>query len=200
MSTLQKQPGVFDLFNTLLDEYSVYAQFYSYVANKYPIDLEPQEFIRHFFQYRREPAFANSKKPYKELVQLAYLRLVEDGDVGDLELLFDMYRGMDFLPGIKEVLTGLQEKFSFFALTNCDNDLIERIDIPSKSPVIFERVFTSEDNGVYKPNPASYQRVVDYIKLPANEIIYASSHQWDLQASRNFGFNSKNIGELKDLL
>ena len=100
------------------------------------------------------------------------------------------------MPGIKEMLVGLQEKFRFFALTNCDNDLIERVNLSSKSPVRFERIFTAEDSGVYKPNPAAYQKVAGYIQLPASKIIYASSHQWDLDASKQFGFNSKSIEEL----
>ncbi len=200
MSTLPKQPVVFDLFNTLLDESSVYAEFYSHVSTKYPLNLGSQEFISQFFQYRREPIFADTKKPYKDLVRLAYIRLVEGADEGDLETLFDMYGGMDFLPGIREVLTGLQGKFRFFALTNCDDDLVKRIDISSKSPVSFERIFTSEESGVYKPNPAAYQKVVDYIRLPANEIIYVSSHQWDINASKKFGFNSKSVEELKALI
>lgn len=196
MQNTQKQPVIFDLFNTLLDETSVYAEFYSYVSGRYPINLGSQEFISRFFQYRREPVFADTKKPYKELVRSAYFRLVESGDEGDLEILFSMYGSMDFLPGIREMLTGLQEKFRFFALTNCDTNLIKRIDIPSKSPVGFERIFTSEENGVYKPNPQAYQKVVDYIRLPANETIYVSSHQWDLSASKEFGFNSKTLEEL----
>src|SRR3989338_4446777 len=200
MQNTQKQPIIFDLFNTLLDESSVYLQFYSYVSGKYSINLGSQEFINRFFQYRREPIFADSKKPYKDLVELAYLKLIETGSAEDLEILFGMYRSMDFLPGIREMLIGLEGKFRFFALTNCDNDLIGRIDLHSKSSVQFERIFTAEVNGVYKPNPVAYQRVVDYIKLPANETIYASSHQWDLQASKDFGFNSKTIEELKVLL
>ena len=191
-----KQIVVFDLFNTLLDEASVYTEFYSYASGRHTISLEVQEFVSRFFQYRREPVFADTKKPYKELVRLAYQRLVEGGDEEDLEILFDMYRSMDFLPGIKEMLAGLRGKFRFFGLTNCDNDLIGRIDIPSKSPVIFEKIFTSEENGIYKPNHGAYQKVVDYIGLPAGRVIYASSHQWDLTASREFGFNSKTLEEL----
>lgn len=72
--------------------------------------------------------------------------------------------------------------------------------LESKSPVKFEKIFTSEDNGVYKPNPGSYERVVDYIKLSASEIIYVSSNKWDSISSKEFGFNSKKIGELKALI
>jgi|TARA_Y100000310_G_scaffold91835_1_gene89285 2-haloacid dehalogenase len=191
------QPIVFDLLNTLLDESKIYNKFYSYVLKKYPIDIRPQEFINRFFQYQREHIFANSKKPFKEIVKLAYIKLVKDADVKDLEILFKAHKDIVFLPGIKEMLMKLQKKYQFFVLTNCSNDLVKMIDLPSKSLVKFEKIFTSEDNGVYKPNPGSYEKVIDYINLPANKIIYISSNEWDLKASKEFGFNVKSIGDMK---
>jgi len=98
------------------------------------------------------------------------------------------------------MLIRLSNKSRFFILTNCSNDLVRSINIESKSPVKFEKIFTSEDNCAYKPNPGSYEKVVEYIKLPRNNIIYVSSNKWDLDASRNFGFNSKSMEELKDLI
>ncbi len=192
-----KQPIVFDLLNTLLDESEIYNKFYSYIFKKYPINIGHQEFIKQFFQYQREQIFANSKKPFKEIVKMAYLKLVKDADARDLEVLFNLHKDIAFLPGIKEILVKLQQKFRFFVLTNCTNDLVALMDLPSKSLVKFEKVFTSEDNGVYKPNPGSYEKIIDYIKLPRNNIIYASSNEWDTRSSREFGFNSKSIEELK---
>lgn len=192
-----KQPIVFDLLNTLLDESEIYNKFYSYILKKYTINLRPQDFIEQFFQYQREHIFKNSKKPFKEIVKMAYLKLVKGADIKDLEVLFNLHKDIAFLPGIKEMLVKLQQKCRFFVLTNCANDLVALMDLPSKSPVKFEKIFTSEDNGVYKPNPGSYEKIIDCIKLPRNNIIYASSNEWDLKSSREFGFNSKSIEELK---
>ncbi len=191
------QPIVFDLLDTLLDESGIYKKFYSQISKKYSLDLEPQEFINRFFQYQRENIFANSKKPFKEIVKLAYIKLVKDADVKDLEILFKTHKNIVFLPGIKEMLMKLQKKYRFFVLTNCSNDLVKMMNLSSKSPVKFEKIFTSEDNGVYKPNQESYEKVIDYINLPANKIIYISSNEWDLKASKEFGFNIKSIEDIK---
>ncbi len=195
-----KQPIVFDLLNTLLDESEIYNKFYSYILKKYTISVGHQEFIKQFFQYQREQIFANSKKPFKEIIKTAYLRLLEDADARDLEILFNMHKGIRFLPGIKEMLLNLHKNYMFFILTNCDNELVELMDLYRKSPVKFEKIFTSEDNGAYKPNPGSYEKIIDYIKLPRSNIIYASSNEWDLKSSREFGFNSKSVEELKALI
>ena len=156
-----------------------------------------QEFIKQFFQYQREQIFVNSKKPFKEIVGIAYLKLVKDADAGDLEILFNLHKDIKFLPGIKEMLLKLHKNYEFFILTNCANELIGMMDLPSKSPVKFGEIFTSDDNGVYKPNPGSYEKVVEHIKLPRSSIIYVSSNYWDIKKSKEFGFNVKSIEELK---
>lgn len=199
LGEVQKRPIVFDLFDTLLDESGVYKKFYYHILKKYYLNFEPQEFVRRFFELQRKQIFSNSKKPYKEITKEAYLELIRGADAKDLDVLFNLHRDMGFLPGIADMLTSLQENFCFFVLTNCSNDLIQLISLDRKSPVKFEKVFTSESNGVYKPNPIAYQIIVDYIKIPKEKIIYASSNGWDIEKSREFGFNVKSIGELKKL-
>ena len=192
------QPIVFDMLDTLLDESAMYGKFYSCISKKYSLGFEPQDFVKRFFECEHKRIAANSKKQFKEIVKEAYLELVKGADAKDMEILFDLHKEMAFLPGIKEMLIKLDNKRQFFILTNCSNDLVKSIGISSKSPVKFQKIFTSEDNGVYKPNPHSYQIVVDYIGKPVNKIIYCSSNIWDLIASRKFGFNSKSVEELKD--
>lgn len=199
LAWIHKQPIVFDLLDTLLDESGVYKKFYYHILKRYSLDFGPQEFVSRFFELQRKQIFADSKKPYKEITKAAYLELIRGADAKDLDVLFNLHKDMDFLPGIEDMLASLQENFCFFVLTNCSNDLIQLISLNRKSQVKFEKVFTSESNGVYKPNPRAYQTVVDYIKIPKEKIIYASSNGWDIEKSREFGFNVKSIEELKKL-
>ncbi len=194
-----KQPIVFDLYDTLLDESSIYGNFFLHIAKKYSLIISSEEFVNEFFQNQREFVFANVKKSFKEITNLSYTKLIKQADTNDVEKLFDLYMEMEFFPEIPNLLLKLEKNHDLFILTNTDNDLLEKINLFAKSPVKFKKIFTAENNGVYKPSKKAYQIVVDYIKLPANEIIYVSSNQWDLKASEEFGFNSKSIGELKDL-
>lgn len=189
---------VFDMLDTLLDESGIYKKFYSVISKKYSLDFEPQDFVKRFFVCEHKWMAPNFKKQFKEVIKEAYLEMVKGAGAKDLNLLFDLHKEMVFLPDIKEMLLRLNNKYKFFILTNCSNDLVKNIDIASKSPVKFQKIFTSEDNGVYKPNPPSYQIVIDYIKEPVNNIIYCSSNKWDLIASKKFGFDSKSVEELKE--
>ncbi len=59
-----KQPIVFDLFDTLIDESSVYKEFFSNIAEKYHIKKSEEEFVKQLFKNQNEFVFADSKKSF----------------------------------------------------------------------------------------------------------------------------------------
>lgn len=196
-----KQPIVFDLFDTLIDESSVYKEFFSNIGKigkKYNIEMSAEEFVKKLFKNQNEFVFADSKKAYKEITRLAYIKLIKQADPNDVELLFNLYSKMDFFPGINELLLKLEKSYDLFILTNIDNDLLEKVNLPAKCPVKFKKIFTAETNRVYKPSREAYQIVVDFISLPKEKIIYVSSNDWDIKKSKEFGFNVKSVEELKN--
>lgn len=196
---MNKSPIVFDLFDTLLDESSTYKEFFLHIKQKYQLEMTAEDFVKRLFNNQRRFVFANAQKTYKEITKLAYIKLIRQVDPNDVELLFNLYSKMSFFPGIIELLIKLEKKHDLFILTNIDNDLLERINMPAKSQVRFKRIFTAENNRVYKPNPKAYQIVVDYINLPKEKIIYVSSNNWDIKKAKEFGFNVKSIKDLKQI-
>ena len=159
--------------------------------------MSAEEFVKKLFNDQHEFIFGNSSKAYKEITKLSYMKLIKQADHNDVKLLFDLYQKMDFFPGIIGLLLKLEKNHDLFILTNIDNDLLENVNLPAKCQVKFKKIFTAENNEVYKPNLGSYEKIVDYIKLPRNNIIYVSSNKWDIKKSKEFGFNVKSIEELK---
>ncbi len=194
---LNKSPIVFDLFDTLLDESSVYKQFFFHVGKKYHLEMNAEEFVKKLFNNQHKFIFGNSSKTYKEITKLSYIKLIKQANPNDIKLLFDLYQKMEFFPEIIELLPKLEKRHDLFILTNIDNDLLERVNLSAKSPVRFKKFFTAENNKVYKPNPKAYQTVVDYIKLPKEKITYVSSNDWDIKKSKAFGFYVRSIEDLK---
>ena len=181
-----------------MDEFSAYRKFFFHAAKKYKIEAAPEELVKLLFKNQHELIFANARKTYKEITKLSYLKLIKHADPEDVNLLFDLYSEMNFFPGIVGLLLNLGKNYDLFILTNTDNDLLEKTNLVAKSPVKFKKIFTAEDNGVYKPDPKAYQIAVDYIKIPKKKIIYVSSNGWDIKKSKEFGFDVKSIEELKN--
>ena len=189
MST-KSVPVIFDVLDTLFDESIIYEKFYALVKEKYSLNFTPNEFVKKLFEIHRKIIFTNSPYPFEKTVEKAYFKTVPGADVKDLAQLFPLYSEMKFLPGIKEMLDKMKSKYDLYALTNCSNKLVQSFRLNERSPVLFTKIFTSENNGVYKPNPKAYQKVIDFIDLPKEKIIYVSGNNWDVKKSREFGFNS----------
>lgn len=195
-----RKPIVFDMYDTLIDESTIYKKFLSRMAEKYSLKKSPEELLISMFQLQREIVFINPKIPYKEITKIAYKKLIEEADPDDVNDLFELFPEMDFFPNVISILKGLEKNHDLFILTNTDNDLLEKTNLRLKSPVTFKKIFTAEDNGAYKPHKKAYQSVVDFFNMQPKEIVFVSSNKWDFNASKEFGFNTKTIEELKTLI
>jgi len=194
------QPVVFDVLDTLLDESAIYKKFYNSIMEKYSLRFTPNEFVEFLFEEHRKIIFTNPHYSFEKTVEEAYQYTVPDANKKDLELLFPLYSELQLLPGIKEMLAKTKEKYALYTLTNCSNKLTKSFQLNERSPTKFTKIFTSEDNGVYKPNPKAYQKVADFIGLPKEKIIYISGNNWDVEKAKEFGFKSIPINEFKKLI
>ena len=51
-----------------------------------------------------------------------------------------------------------------------------------------KHVFSVDDIQVFKPDPAVYRMVINGLGLAADEVLFASSNQWDVAGAASFGF------------
>jgi len=49
-------------------------------------------------------------------------------------------------------------------------------------------VISAESVRSYKPNKQNYQKALDVLAVPIDEILYVSGTPWDVKAAVNFGF------------
>ena len=52
---------------------------------------------------------------------------------------------------------------------------------------LIDMIISVEEVGVFKPHPKVYQRAVDRLGLPPDEICFQSSNAWDAYAASAFG-------------
>lgn len=188
---------VFDVLDTLLDETGIYRKFYGSIKEKYSLKFTPSEFVEKIFKIHKTIIISNPSDSFEKTVENAYLQTVDGADKKDMERLFRLYSEIEFVSGIEEMLEKMKEKYALYALTNCSNKLVQSFRLKERSPAQFTKIFTSENNGIYKPNSLAYQAVVDFIGAPKEKIIYVSGNDWDLKKSKEFGFNSIRSNDFK---
>ena len=82
-------------------------------------------------------------------------------------------------------LSRLRQSFTLVTLSNAG--MAAAIAIVKNAGLPFDAVLTAELARSYKPSPAVYQLVTDYLSLRPEQILLVACHKYDLAAARSFG-------------
>jgi 2-haloacid dehalogenase len=85
-------------------------------------------------------------------------------------------------------LTRLRQCFTLVTLSNAG--MAAAIAIVKNAGLPFDAVLTAELARSYKPSPAVYQLVTDYLTLRPEQILLVACHKYDLAAARDFGMRT----------
>ena len=85
-------------------------------------------------------------------------------------------------------LARLRQCFTLVTLSNAGMAAV--IAIVKNAGLPFDAVLTAELVRSYKPSPAVYQLVTDYLTLRPEQILLVACHKYDLAAARDFGMRT----------
>ena len=110
------------------------------------------------------------------------------------EQVVDLLHHLPLKEGTTEILSGLYDHdYRITALTNAPRDMIlsrmERTGLIS----YFEAVISADEVGKYKPEREVYQKAAVKLGVHPNEILFVSSHSWDIAGAANAGFQTAFI-------
>ncbi len=92
------------------------------------------------------------------------------------------------MPGMESLLRSIRPHVRLIALTNTNAGHAE-VWKPKYAELmdVFERIFCSHELGARKPEPASYQAVLDYLALPAGRLGFFDDREDNVQAAEAMG-------------
>jgi 2-haloacid dehalogenase len=85
-------------------------------------------------------------------------------------------------------LSRLRSRFVVSTLSNAGMAAV--VSVVKHAGLPFDAVLTAELARTYKPSPAVYQLAVDYLGIPADQILMVACHKYDLKAARLFGMRT----------
>ena len=106
------------------------------------------------------------------------------------ERLMSLYLTLSAYPEVKETLEQLTSAGIKCAILSNGTPkmLAAAVENAGIAPLL-DNVFSIEDVGIYKPDPATYQMAVDGLHFAPDEISFQSSNGWDAYGAKAFGFN-----------
>ena len=97
----------------------------------------------------------------------------------------------DVIPGAEPLLAELAAHVRLIVLSNtnaCHKSVWNSRFTGALSH--FERMFLSHEMGVRKPQPASFQMVLDYLDLPPGRVVFVDDKAENVKAARASGMNA----------
>ncbi len=126
-----------------------------------------------------------------------------DGTIerSDVEVILKLMEHLPIKEGVQKGLSDLHNQgFRIAALTNSPETIVrnrmERTGLVS----YFEKLFSAEQVGKYKPAIEVYHWAADKVNLPTNEILLVSAHGWDIAGAKNAGMATAYVRQERQLL
>jgi len=150
-------------------------------------------FIEQWFMQQRKFVFGSEYLPFREMLQKSLKLAVEKNRIAlpnaiENEDFLSIFSKIEPFPEVPAALRNLKNKAKVNILTNSDGYMLAPI-LP-KLGVHFDMVLSAETLRAYKPNRQAYQRALDALAVPIEEILFVSGTPWDIKAAENFGFAS----------
>ncbi|KAJ5642863.1 2-haloalkanoic acid dehalogenase [Penicillium longicatenatum] len=108
----------------------------------------------------------------------------------DRECLLASYRALEPRPGIAECFSRLRAAgFTVWALTAGDTPRVAGYLAKGGVEMPADNFVSCDTIGIGKPDPSSYQYILDKFNPEGLETWFAAAHMWDAAAARRRGFN-----------
>jgi 2-haloacid dehalogenase len=106
------------------------------------------------------------------------------------ERLMNLYLTLSAYPEVKGTLERLKSAgIKCAILSNGTPKMLAAAADNAGITSFLDGIYSIEDVGIYKPDPATYQMAVDGLGLAPDEISFQSSNGWDAYGAKAFGFN-----------
>lgn len=106
------------------------------------------------------------------------------------ERLMNLYLTLSAYPEVKQTLEQLTSAgIKCAILSNGTPKMLDAAADNAGITPLLDGIYSIEDVGIYKPDPATYQMAVDRLELAPAEISFQSSNGWDAYGAKAFGFN-----------
>jgi len=186
---------IFDLGNTIF--YIDFDLTFQYWAQQTQLSVETirERFVFDDTHKRFERGFIGESTYARHVAHLLQTDLSQDDFFFGWNSLYQAN-----LPHIEEALKTLKKKYRLVALsnTNITHEKVWRFKYADLFQH-FEKVFASHNIGHIKPTPKSYQTVLDYLQIPANQTIFLDDKLENIEGANALGIKGIQVTTAKNM-
>ncbi len=182
----------FDCYGTIIDWETGILEALKPVLERHRVALHDQDILEAYAKFEAEVE-QGPYQPYKSVLRTVLTEFGETyafrPDENELQTFSRSVEHWPPFPDATMALHRLQWRHKLVILSNIDDDLFEQS--ARKLQVDFDRVFTAEQIGSYKPAPANFEYAVDKLGGRKDKILHvAQSLFHDIKPAKEIGLKT----------
>jgi 2-haloacid dehalogenase len=197
------QAYLFDAYGTLFNVDSVMRRGASGIRGD--LQVLSQLWRRKQLEYTWQRALMERYEDFWFITQAALKTALQQLSIhataGQIQSLMEAYLSLDAFDDVKPALEGL--KGSPAILSNGSPAMLDPLIGHNALESCFTQIISVDQVKTYKPSPRVYALGPAVLKLPAQEILFVSSNQWDAAGAKAFGYQvcwcNRSGAEMEDL-
>ena len=190
-----------DFYGTLVDWLPIWIEVSDLIVTENKLEVSSNDFALEWRGIQRDMLFKKEFIPYKQNIKEALVQLCQRYDIKEndySDILFNKWGEINPCPEVPEVLNKLKEKYKLAICSNSARDLFDIC--ANKLPIIFDKVFISDETKVNKPHLEMYAISIKNFGVPKENILHIASSQMDIKGATKAGLKVCWINRQKEKL
>ncbi|KAJ5177098.1 haloacid dehalogenase [Penicillium canariense] len=196
----------FDFMGTCLD-------WHSSVVRSLPPSIPGVDASQFALEWRKQYFIANNQRYIEGLepedIDLTLARVLEAVldqfpdvkshiDTQAKKRLVEAWHSQPAWSEVQRAIQSVREDLGLEVFVHANGTTRLQLDLTRSSGLRFHMLFSSELLGVYKPSPDAYQKALQLVKLPPEEVVLVAAHAYDLRGAQNVGMKTIYIHRWTD--
>lgn len=175
-----KKAIIFDVYGTLVSTGTGSVDATRKILEKHRIDLDAKEVYSNWKKFHRKNLdninnsniFKTEEKIFEEDLKMVYeMYNINENHVEDVKIMLDTLGKRKVFEETKEVLETLSKEYKIYIGSTTDTEPLIQ-DLKNNNINIFDGIYTSESLQEYKPKKEFYTKILEQIKLDADEVVF----------------------------
>ena len=170
-------------------------------ASKLAIEWRRQYFIETNHRFRQNLAPEDIDETLKRVLewvleQSPYLKAFFNDD--DIDHAVKGWHSQPAWPEVQKAIQTIRDDNGLEVFVHANGTTRLQLDLVNSSALRFNMLFSSQLLGCYKPNPESYEKALQLVKLKAEDVVLVAAHAYDLRGAQKVGLKTIYIHRWTD--
>lgn len=170
-------------------------------ASKFALELRRKYFIENDLRFRHNLPPEDIDETLARVLEVVVTQLpghTSPFDADAKRRVIEAYHSQPPWPEVHAAMCSLRDDLGLELFVHANGTTRLQLDLTRASGLNFDMLFSSTLLGLYKPDPESYKKALQLVKLRPEEVVMVAAHAYDLRGAQKCGMKTVYIHRWTD--